>query len=248
MKRFLPLLMVAAVAMAPIPICFAQNVSGYGMMSDPFLLLLREPAVHDDLGLTLEQKRRLVEINESFDGDLLATRNMPAEKAQEKIARVMTETQNQVTRLFSVQQQERMRQIAYGLRGISFVLAPDVAEQLQMTSRQKTEIESIVKKTREKVNELQSGTYQGSEAHQKSQNAIAAARKKEHQVILGTLNKTQKERLLAVVGRALDSGRLGHVSFKAPELSTGDAWFNSKPLQFADLRGKVVALHFYAFG
>lgn len=248
MKRILLILVVAAVAIAPNPRCFAQNVSGYGMMSNPFLLLLREPAVHDDLGLSLEQKRRLVEINESFDGDLLATRNMPAEKAQEKIAKVMTETQDQVARLFSAQQQKRMREIAYRLRGISFVLAPEAAEELQLTSQQKTEIESIVKETREAVNELQSGTYQGKEAHEKSQDAIAAARKKEHQVILDTLNNAQKQRILALVGRTFDSGRLGHVSFKAPELSTGDEWFNSKPLQLADLRGKVVALHFYAFG
>lgn len=80
MKPVLPLLMIGAVALAsPLP-CTAQNVTGYGTMSDPFLFLLREPAVHDDLGLTREQKRRLVEINRSFDGLLLASRNMPAEK------------------------------------------------------------------------------------------------------------------------------------------------------------------------
>ena len=117
-----------------------------------------------------------------------------------------------------------------------------------MTPRQKAEIESIVEETREEVNELQSGTYQGKEAYQKSQDAIAAARKKEHQAILDMLNDDQKRRLLALIGRTFDSGRLGHVSFKAPELSTGDEWLNSKPLQLADLRGKVVALHFYAFG
>lgn len=141
-----------------------------------------------------------------------------------------------------------MRQIAYRLRGISCVLMPHAAEQLQLTSQQEDEIEEIVKETREQVKELQSGTYQGKEAHRKSQDAITAARTKEQQAILDLLNNDQKQRLMALVGRSFDPGRLGHVSFKAPELPADDEWINSKPLQLADLRGKVVALHFWAFG
>jgi len=141
-----------------------------------------------------------------------------------------------------------MREIAYRLRGLSFVLTPHAAEQLQLTSQQKAVIESIIKKTRKEVSDGQSETYQGRESHQQSQNAIASARKREQQAILGALNDNQKQQLTALVGQPFDPGRLGRASFKAPELSTGDEWINSEPLQLADLRGKVVALHFWAFG
>ena len=54
--------------------------------------------------------------------------------------------------------------------------------------------------------------------------------------------------MLALIGPRFDPSALGRVSFKAPELASGDEWINSDALKLADLRGKVVALHFYAFG
>ena len=34
----------------------------------------------------------------------------------------------------------------------------------------------------------------------------------------------------------------------APELKEIDEWINTKPFQLKELRGKVVALHFWTFG
>jgi hypothetical protein len=35
---------------------------------------------------------------------------------------------------------------------------------------------------------------------------------------------------------------------RAPELKGIDEWINSKPLSMKDLKGKVVVVHFWAFG
>ena len=38
------------------------------------------------------------------------------------------------------------------------------------------------------------------------------------------------------------------MNFPAPEFENAGEWINSKPLQLKDLRGQVVALHFWTFG
>ena len=45
-------------------------------------------------------------------------------------------------------------------------------------------------------------------------------------------------------------GRRRHaeMNLAAPEFKDIDEWINTKPLEFKDLRGKVVVLHFWTFG
>ena len=226
----------------------AQNVSDYGMIRDPFLFLLREPAVHADLGLSAEQKQRLVGFNESVDGVLLATRNMQPAEGQKRIAEVTTKSREQVSQLFSVVQQRRLRQITYRLRGLSFLLIPHISEQLQLSDQQREDIETIVTATSEQVETMRTTTYQREEARQQAQRAVVTARKKEQETILAALEDRQKQQLLALVGPRFDPRTLGQVSFKAPELPDGDEWINSDKLKLRDLRGTVVVLHFWAFG
>jgi hypothetical protein len=49
--------------------------------------------------------------------------------------------------------------------------------------------------------------------------------------------------LLAVRGE-----QPAEMKIAAPEFKDVDEWINTKPLQFKDLRGKVVVLHFWTFG
>ena len=172
MKRCCLTIVLLLVLASSLP---AQNVSGYGMMPDPYLFLLREPTVHEDLKLTDQQRERLVKLNESFDPTLLAARNMPPDDAQAKTVEVLETTRKRVGKIFSAKQQARMRQIAYRLRGMSFVLLPDAAEQLQLTESQREQIQTIVSDTLESISKVQSKTFQGAEAHQQTQKAITAA-------------------------------------------------------------------------
>ena len=63
----------------------------------------------------------------------------------------------------------------------------------------------------------------------------------------GTLTRRQQQLWIELLGKKIEVSKLGHLRFKAPEFDGQDGWFNSTPLTLRQLKGKVVALHFYAF-
>jgi len=247
-KRLRTSIIVVAISLAASSVCMAQNVTGYSGMSEPLLFLLREPAVHADLELTAKQLSRLTQFNQSFDGKLLASRNIPAKESRSQVNEVLTETRKRLPQLLTSPQRGRLQQIKYRLYGIQFILQQQPAEHLGLDDAQKTEIEKIVQETQDTVQENSSSTFPGKKAYQEAQQVITAARKAEQKQILAALDESQKKLLSGLIGPSFDSSRLGRVSFKAPEFAQGDQWLNSDALQLEDLRGKVVALHFYAFG
>ncbi|QDT09982.1 hypothetical protein [Planctomycetes bacterium K23_9] len=231
------------------PVATSQNVTGYDAMPDPYLFLLREPAVQKDLGLNASQMKQLVEINESFDGTLLGMRNKKdAQENQRKTDDVMRKTRAAVGLLFSAKQQERIQQIAFRLKGMSFVLVPAAAKQLELTAEQTATINAAIKDASETIRSVQSREFQGQKEHQASQRTVAAARKREQEAIVAALNDSQKRKLVALIGKPFDPSTLGRVAFKAPEVIDSGQWINSEGGKLSDLRGKVVALHFFAFG
>jgi peroxiredoxin len=225
-----------------------QNVAGYESVPDPTLYLVREPAIHRELQLSDQQRSQLIELNESFDGLLLSTRNQPARQTQDEIAKVFEETRKHIEGSFSNSQQTRLRQILYRLRGISFVLLPSPSEYLELSDEQKERIKAASKQALETVASAQSETFQGKEAFEQQQKAVMAARKEEIDSIVNVLTAPQRKKLNELIGPVLDMSKLGRVTFRAPDLEGGTEWINSTPLSLEQLRGNVIAIHFMAFG
>lgn len=246
MYRFAALLLLL---FAPTLSVHAQNVTGYEVMDDPLLFLLREPAVHKDLGLSASQKERLVSINESLDGLFLSSRNNKNKaEVEQNTKKVMGKSREAVSTILSQQQQDRLRQISYRLKGMPFILLPDAVAKLQLTSTQKTTIEKIIAETKETVSKHSSREFQGAKAYEEAQRTIMAARKREQEEIMAALNATQKRQVATLVGKSFDPSTLYRVAFRAPELVDSGQWVNTESLNWDDLKGKVVALHFFAFG
>ena len=226
----------------------AQNVTGYNTIPEPLLFLLREPAIHDDLKLTERQRKQLVKLNQTHDATLLASRNRPKEKSNAETEKVLSATRSAIEEILTDRQRQRLKQIRYRLQGIAFVLAPEVVEALKMSTQQRQQIEKIVNDTKNQIAGLQTKINKGETTQTEAQKVSKAARTKEQSQILSLLSNDQRKKLVEVVGPTFDANQLGKVSFKAPKLSSTGEWINSKPLTIPGLKGKVVALHFWAFG
>lgn len=62
------------------------------------------------------------------------------------------------------------------------------------------------------------------------------------------LSPAQRSVLASLVGRPFDFSGLRQIACEAPELVGVTEWLNSEPVTLRQLRGKVIVVHFYAFG
>ncbi|HEX3872043.1 MAG TPA: redoxin domain-containing protein [Pirellulales bacterium] len=58
----------------------------------------------------------------------------------------------------------------------------------------------------------------------------------------------QRSEYAKLVGKPFDLGRVREVACAAPEMREIEGWLNTEPLTLKELRGKVVVVHFWAFG
>ena len=226
----------------------AQNVSNYAGISEPLLFLLREPAVHGDLGLSDRQRGQLVKLNEQLDGRLLSTRNKTPETAQKSVSQMISTTGREIKQILTAKQLTRFRQITYRVRGISSVLLPDARQQLLLSNEQQQEIQGIVEATVDALESLQRQLAEGQMSRADGASAAAKSRAQEQRQVWAALSQEQQQTLLTMMGPKFDVNQLGKVSFRAPKWSTDGTWINTPPLDLSKLNGKVIALHFWTFG
>ena len=225
----------------------AQNVTGYQSMAHPELFLVREPAVQSDLGLNPAQGKRLRELNDRVDGPLLALRNWSPKKAREKLSQLVGETREGVDDILEQQQRIRLSQITLRVRGIQSLLLPEVSKELKLQMAQSDRIRNILSETQEALTESSKQLPSG-KVHSPLEKDVLHVRAQEQRKILGELTPQQKRQFVEMVGDAFDLSKLGHVAFKAPEIHTADSSIPNRPIRLADLKGQVIAVHFWAFG
>ncbi len=224
----------------------AQPNIQYATVSEPFLFLLREPAVQQDLKLSTSQRQSLLALNAKWDEALLALRTWPNDKAAPKVAEIQADSQRETDGVLNQGQRLRLKQIGLRVRGILSLQRDDVAEQLKLTDDQRQNMQRIHHEAQQKFAVLSEP--------QPADNGVSAEQERRRlqemlqRDTLALLSEEQRKQLVALLGPKFDLSRLGRVSFQAPELIDAGGWINSKPLRIADLRGQVIVLHFWTYG
>jgi peroxiredoxin len=217
--------------------------------ADPFWNLIHDEAVLAELKLTAKERKALREILDPLDIRGFPLRNQPAADADEGFAKLTAEARVALAKVLRPQHMQRIEQIGIRSQGSESLLRDAVAEKIKLTDMQRGEILAAVRQTREAKAKTHKELLNAKIEAAAAQREIERLNALQRDAINGLLTGEQKGRLPALLGESLDTSRLGNTRFKAPELLGGsDAWLNSSPLGSSDLRGRVVIVHYFAFG
>lgn len=232
----LPLLLVATVTDA------AERVLSYRVNDSRLLTLIRKPVVLDSLQLDKVQRAKLDAFNTRLDGTLLSIRNQRTDAFQKTFSQLTRQTQQELKSVLKPDQFNRVSQIMFYAHGNRALRLDHFVQKLDLDQKQVAGIKGITEQTKMKLAAgAQVEEFDGTQR-------VSKAMKQEDEMIRELLTASQRKQLDALTGPAFDRSRLHGVRFQAPEFTGGD-WLNSPaPLKRRDLLGKVVVIHFWAFG
>jgi len=212
----------------------------------PYLFLVRDPVVHADLQLSTADLQELNAFNDQIDMEMWSMRNKGPDTVNQTVPRLISTTRRKLASLLTNEQNARIAQIELWVLGMRSLLRDDVAAQMNIDSAQQTSIRQIILETRKKIAELQKALNEGGDADALNRQ-YREAQVRQQEDIVAILSDEQKQSWVALLGKRIDVSKLGRIKFKAPEIISAAGWVNSEPLTLEKLKGKVVALHFYAF-
>lgn len=217
--------------------------------SPPVLLqMIRDDAIHDELNLTADQRDSILRALPAIDGRWFRARNLKSDEQGAEIDRLTAEMKQQLGTIIDSPRLARLEQLERQALGTRMFGRDDVATRLQLSDAQrKVFMDTFVNtdnKSAEIQKQLRSSEIDGREAQRK----IDGLKNKERQAIVNQLTNDQKSKLSSLTGSPFNFASVKRMYPLAPELSSeGVTWIQGGPLKLSELRGKVVAVHYYAF-
>jgi len=216
--------------------------------ADPAWNLIHEPAVERELKLSPAKSREFRSLLDGLDARFFPLRNRPPDEAAKDVTETLAELTKKLESLLSESQFRRWAQIQTRQQGPAALLRPGLTSLMDYTPQQKDKLEQVISETLAATEELEKRAANG-EPREPLEKQYASLKQDEVKQVASILSPAQKAIWQKALGREFDLTKLGHARFKAPELVDSGEWLNSaKPLTLESLVGKVVVLHFYAFG
>lgn len=213
---------------------------------EPYLFLIRDPAVLAELSLTRPQAASVRKVNDDLDAGLMSMRNRSAQHVQRVTSESISVAKTRLATILTPAQRRRVDEIRVRAMGMKAFLNAEVADQLGLSTTQVNQLRDVIEQTADGIDRLRKSLNEGAN-RQKVEADARQLRVDEQRQILAAISREQQKKWIAMLGKSFDLAQLGKVSFKAPELDSSAGWVNSSPLSLRQLKGKVVALHFYAF-
>ena len=208
--------------------------------TQPVLLqMIRDEAVHRELDLRDDQRESIEETLRQIDPPWFRSRNLAADQRGQVIAEATGRLQQTLRSVLDEPQQTRVAQLVRQAMGTRMFGQPDVVEMLKITPQQFKALQSIYEETDAKAAEA------ASDGQEMSMSDITT---RERERVLKVLTDEQQQRVGTITGDPFNFAMVKRTYPLAPPLQTeGVQWLQGSPVDLQSLKGKVVAVHFYAF-
>ena len=222
---------------------------------DPVLLkMIRDSAIHAELGLSDTQSQQVQALLPEADGIWFRSRITPTKNRRQTVAVLSGNLQSKLGSVLSKSQIERLDQLQNQALGTRMFLRPQCSAALKITDAQRDKMIALYQQSDSTVSDAQKKLGAGEWDQKETAKAIAQAKVDEREAIRDLLTESQQQRFSTVTGKTFDFSQVVRSLPLAPEIQMqGSQWLQSLPesgrkqLNLAQLEGKVVALHFYAF-
>ncbi len=213
------------VSIAVLAACAVPSAEPAVPIPHPITMLLRAQRVHRELMLRDEQATVVAGLVEEVELPLWRLRDLAAQERDLASVAILDSFRMKLRSVLAGPQLDRLDQLVRQAQGMRAVLEPRVADVLKLTAGQREQIQAILRSQRRSVAPV--------DASRRAQAILSPA---------------QRSVLASLVGRPFDFSGLRQIACKAPELVGVTEWLNSEPVTLRQLRGKVIVVHFYAFG
>jgi peroxiredoxin len=215
-------------------------------LTDPFFLLVRDAQVGKQLAISGKQRTDLSAVLQKYNRFLLAIRDVGPQGVPEKAQPTLREVRSAVEEVLDDSQLARLDGLVLQAQGYDALVRPDVVADLKLSARQLQRLLMINDDFRAKAAGLQAAGEKKSA--QSRDEELKRARREQHQSVLAVLEAPQRRRWAERLGDPFDFSSLRTGPALAPEFDGVSTWVNSAPQTMKELRGRVVVIHFFAFG
>ncbi len=226
---------------------FPMTIAAEPELPPVVLQMLRNDKIFEQLGLSSAQRVQVEAVLDRVDGDWWRSRIMQDPQRNATVHSLTLLVKTELQGILSPESYERLLQLERQSLGTRMFLLDSVATALGLSPVTVERMATIAKKTDSDANELRKRAETG-EATSSLEAKLQELSKREQAGIVAMLTNSQRPKINELTGEPFAFGQLQRTLPRAPELiQTPSLWIQGQPTSLAALRGKVVAVHVYAF-
>jgi Spy/CpxP family protein refolding chaperone len=158
------------------------------------LLLLRQKSVQEELKVSEDLKKKIMDFTEKQAEAFVATRKLPAAEQKQKHEEMQKENEKFIKDSLSAAQVKRLDQITMQFAALHHLLKPEHARELKLSDEQITKLKDLQKDARKGFEEILTSKGEG------RTEKLAKLRMEMREKIIAILNDDQKEKVRELAG------------------------------------------------